>query len=193
MKGVEKEMDDWRSKVLKLYISSWVSLYSDPPASTSGLTADITKYLQPSPPSDLLLHLQQISLTHSFPPFAPIPILPPSILSTLLLGALRLQPASIALETAHRLTEDWLAAVPETLLQAISRNKGSTDHIPEERRKVESVREGYEKVIELFVGEILVREGEWEMARSFLESEGVMGSKRKEVSIYLLLGPLSRP
>jgi hypothetical protein len=48
-------------------------------------------------------------------------------------------------------------------------------------QRLEAAREGYIKVVELFVGEILVREGEWEMARAFLEGESVSGSKRKEV------------
>jgi hypothetical protein len=52
-----------------------------------------------------------------------------------------------------------------------------------ELQKLEAAREGYIKVVELFVGEILVREGEWEMARAFLEGESVIGSKRKEVSL----------
>ncbi len=37
-------------------------------------------------------------------------------------------------------------------------------------------------MVELFVGEVLAREGEFEMARAFLDGEIVMSSKRKEVS-----------
>lgn len=42
------------------------------------------------------------------------------------------------------------------------------------------------KVVELFVGEILSREEEWEMARGFLEGEVVMSSKKKEVRTVII-------
>ena len=60
--------------------------------------------------------------------------------------------------------------------------------------QVEVAREGYLKVVELFVGEVLAREGEWEMARGFLDGETVMSSKRKEVRHHMTrLSPVVRP
>lgn len=180
--GDEKEIREWREKVLKLYISSTVSLYSDPkPTPPSELGEDIPRLLPPAAPDVLLSHLQRTCTAHSFPADATPPILPPSLISTLLLAALKLQPAGPALDFAHRLAEDWISALPDELLERISSKDGAGGDAGE-RKRTEGAREGYLKVTELFVGEVLVREGEWEMARAFLEGEGVMGSKRKEVS-----------
>jgi hypothetical protein len=98
-----------------------------------------------------------------------------------LLASLKLKPAASALDFAHQLAEDWIARLPDNFVAAISQPTGRKLS-PEEKKQVESAREGYLKVVELFVGEVLAREGEWEMARAFLEGEVVMGSKRKEVS-----------
>lgn len=188
--GQEKDTEGWREKVLKLYISSTVSLYSDPKATSiasnaEGLGEDIPRLLPPAAPDVLLSHLQRTCENHSLPSsYSTEPrILAPSLISTLLLASLKLQPPLPALDFAHRLAEEWLGAVPDSLLQEISRGgSGGGSGKAEEKKRVESVREGYLKVVELFVGEVLVREGEWEMGRAFLEGEGVMGSKRKEVS-----------
>jgi hypothetical protein len=182
--GEEKDLGEWREKILKLYISSTVSLYSDPKGvpSTADLGEDIPRLLPPAAPDVLLTHLQRVCELHSLPLGTNPAILPPSLISTLLLASLKVQPTHPALDFAHHLAEDWLSALPDSLLEEISRapEKGS-EGSAEQRKRVEGIREGYLKVTELFVGEVLVKEGEWEMARSFLEGEGVMGSKRKEV------------
>ncbi|ORY21909.1 hypothetical protein BCR39DRAFT_552705 [Naematelia encephala] len=55
--------------------------------------------------------------------------------------------------------------------------------IRETGRGLEGYRQGHIKVLQLFVGEVLVREGEYEMARGILDGDEVLGSKRKE-SLY---------
>lgn len=172
-------------KTLKLVISANTSLYTDPPRHTSGLPEDITSLLPPTSPEQLLAYTQsQLS------PFC-ADLLPPALLSTLLLASLKLKPASEALDYAHQVAEDWFTALPDAFILAIApaapgRKTGSSAGggaaSPERRKRVEGAREGYLKVVELFVGEVLAREGEFEMARAFLDGEIVMSSKRKEVS-----------
>ncbi|KAL7422263.1 hypothetical protein Q5752_002909 [Cryptotrichosporon argae] len=120
----------------------------------------------------------------------PPTLLPPPLVSTLLLAALKLPPP--ALDFAHRLAETWIVDLPDDFIVAVSRpggtgagnagagNAGAGADGAERRRRLESAREGYLKVVELFVGEVLCREEEWGMAKGFLEGEVVMGIKRKE-------------
>lgn len=172
-------------KTLKLVISANTSLYTDPPQHTTGLPAEITPLLPPTPPEQLLAYTQgQLS------PFCS-DLLPPALLSTLLLASLKLKPASEALDYAHQVAEDWFTALPDAFILEIAPaaptrkatpSVGSAASSAERKKQVESAREGYLKVVELFVGEVLAREGEFEMARAFLDGEIVMSSKRKEVS-----------
>ncbi|RSH80724.1 hypothetical protein EHS25_007060 [Saitozyma podzolica] len=155
--GSARETEEWVIKTLKLVISSHASLYSDPPSNPFNLPPELHSLLPPKPPNFLLEHL----------------------VSTLLLASLKLKPAASALDFAHQLAEDWIARLPDNFVAAISQQAGKKLS-PEEKKQVESAREGYLKVVELFVGEVLAREGEWEMARAFLDGEVVMGSKRKE-------------
>jgi len=100
------------------------------------------------------------------------------------LASLKLRPEEDALSFAHKLGEDWLAGLPDSFVFAlVSRRDGVRGTEGEEaQRRREGAKEGYLRVVELFVGEVLGREGEWGMARGLLEGEVVMGSKRKEVS-----------
>lgn len=181
----EKELEIWKEKILKLYISATVSLYSDSKATslpTEELGEDIPRLLPPASPDVLLTHLQRISESHTLPSNSDPKILPPSLVSTLLLASLKLQPTHAALDFAHKLAEDWLATLPDHVLHAISQGTGEEGGAGD-KKKLEGIREGYLKITELFVGEVLVKEGEFEMGRAFLEGEEVMGSKRKEVSL----------
>lgn len=204
-------LDEWTIRALKLLISSLASLYSDPSplSSSSRLTAlpeAISALLSPTPADRLLTYLHAQCVTHAIPPpllnadgsrqaYNPASsLLPPALLSTLLLAALKI-PGEASVKWAHGLAEDWIAGLPDSFFGAISPSGGlasrqrqgqgqsgagaGTDVV--RQNKVDSAREGYIKVVELFVGEVLVREGEWEMARAFLEGESVIGSKRKEV------------
>jgi hypothetical protein len=85
---------------------------------------------------------------------------------------------------AHDLAEQWLSALPDEFILDITPAPGiRTENVSPERKKaVESAREGYLKVVELFTGEILAREEEWEMARGILEGDSIMSSRKKEVS-----------
>ena len=167
--------DEWTTKTLKLLITSHASLYTDPPASNSSLPPELTALLPPSPPDKLLEHVRQTCAQHVEP------ILPPQLVSTFILASLKLRPAEPALSWTHHLTEDWLAKLPDSFMEAIS---ARTVKDPIQRKQVEGLREAYLKVIELFVGELLARQGEWEMARGLLEGESIMPSKRKEVSFH---------
>ncbi|WVW83590.1 hypothetical protein I302_105611 [Kwoniella bestiolae CBS 10118] len=173
----QEEIDEWMIKTLKLSISSLTSLYADPPHKTTTLPSEITNLLPPIPPNKLLGHLRTTCNE-----YLRSPILPPQIISTLLLASLKLRPSPPALDFAHHLSEEWITALPDQFILSISPQSGSSKQTKDakKRKKVESAREGYLKVVELFVGEVLSREGEWEMARGFLDGEGVMGSKRKE-------------
>lgn len=190
--AAEKQAEEWRNKILKLLISAFVSLYSDPPAQFDGLDSSTRTLLPPyTQPDALLAHLLHTCEKQALPGTALPKLLPPAIVSTLLLASIKLQPAPPALDFAHRLAEDWLAGIPDRVLLVISTGNGHAGagkvphhaHAPEIKKRIEGIREGYIKVVELFVGEVLVKEGEWDMARSFLEGEGVMASKRKEVSL----------
>ncbi|WVQ67971.1 uncharacterized protein L199_006176 [Kwoniella botswanensis] len=169
------DVDEWMIKTLKLSISSLTSLYTDPPTKTTTLPKQITNLLPPTTPDKLLDHLLQLCKEH-----LSVEILPPQIISTLLLASLKLRPSPPSLDFAHRLSEDWLKALPDQFIAAISPHIGDRAKDAKKRKKVESAREGYMKVTELFVGEVLSREGEFEMARGFLDGENILGSKRKE-------------
>lgn len=201
-------IDEWTIRSLKLLISSLASLYADPsPSRRSTLPDTISSLLPPTPADRILTHLHAQCVTHAVPPPPAGPdgsrlpynpassLLPPALLSTLLLAALKI-PGETSVEWAHRLAEDWIGALPEAFFGAIASparrqgqgqgNTGGAQSGQMELQKLEAAREGYIKVVELFVGEILVREGEWEMARAFLEGESVIGSKRKEASLSLI-------
>jgi len=177
------ELEGWLVKTLKLVISSHASLYTDPPVSIATLPSELRKFLPPSPPEVLLSHLKNLCTETVFPPRSPDPgLLPPSLLSTLLLASI-----TLSLPFTHHLAEDWIALLPDAFILAISPENRKVPQDPETKKRVEAAREGYLKVVELFVGEVLAREGEWEMARGFLDGEAVMGSKRKEVGFSSLL------
>lgn len=162
--------EEWITKTLKLAISADASLYSDPPKHS-----DLAHLLPPAPPSAMLEHIKQLCVTTYG-----APLLPPQLISTFLLAALKLKPSDSALAFAHALAEDWLTTLPDSFVHVIA--QPSTTANPALRKRIDAAREGYIKVVELFVGEVLGREGEWEMARGLLEGEMVMGSKKKEVS-----------
>ncbi|WVQ99123.1 hypothetical protein IAU59_006255 [Kwoniella sp. CBS 9459] len=211
-------MEQWLVKSLKLLISSSASLYTDPPSdsalvktqlpvefsqSTPGTTAN---YASATSPDKLLAYLHSRCLdclyprakavaaspqngTHNGDSETKLPLLPPQILSTLILASLKLRPSQPALDHTHRICEEWLANLPDSFILAISPRRQydsgntsgeSSKAVALYRRKVEAAKEGYIKVVELFVGEVLSREGEWEMARGFLDGEVVVPSKRKE-------------
>ncbi|WWC89615.1 uncharacterized protein L201_004540 [Kwoniella dendrophila CBS 6074] len=189
----KEDIDEWIIKTLKLSISSLASLYADPPLPTSTtnshLPTEISDLLPPNNPNKLLEHLQRlcqdsyISTSSSSTSTISPNLLPPQLISTLLLASLKLRPSSISLDFAHKLSEDWFTNLPDEFILSISNQSQSTSlkvKDARKKKKLESAREGYLKVVELFVGEVLSREGEFEMARGFLDGENVMGSKRKE-------------
>lgn len=179
----EDEVDGWLIKTLKLVISSHASLYTDPPTSKTSLPTDLRSHVSPNSSVALLQHVHNVCSDAYFTPTSPKPrLLPPPLLSTLLLASLKL-----SIPFAHRLAEDWIALLPDSFVLAIAPSENADGSRKqnlgiEEKKRMEAAREGYLKITELFVGEVLAREGEWEMARGFLEGEIVMGSKRKEVS-----------
>ncbi|ODO08899.1 hypothetical protein L198_00638 [Cryptococcus wingfieldii CBS 7118] len=182
--------DEWMIKTLKLVISSTVNLYNDPPRKTQSLPQVLVTLLPPKSPKEVLSYLQQRCLTSYYGTIAPpVPLLPPPLVSTLTLACLKLVPLKPSLDFAHGLCENWLAALPNSFIDFITpsptsrrpmHKTGSTSAALEHKR-LDGARERYTKVIELFVGEVLCREGEWEMAKAFLEGEGVLSSNRKEV------------
>lgn len=165
--------EEWVTKTLKLAISANASLYSDPPRVFHN--SDIAHLLPPAPPAAMLEHIKQLCVTTYG-----AELLPPQLISTFLLAALKLGPSESALGFAHALAEDWLTALPDSFVHAIAQPVPPSAS-PAVRKRTDAAREGYIKVVELFVGEVLGREGEWEMARGLLEGEMVMGSKKKEV------------
>ncbi|WVQ77170.1 hypothetical protein IAR50_006853 [Cryptococcus sp. DSM 104548] len=182
--------DEWMIKTLKLVISSTVNLYNDPPRKTQSLPQVLVTLLPPKSPKEVLSYLQQRCLTSYYGTIAPpVPLLPPPLMSTLTLACLKMVPLKPSLDFAHGLCENWLAALPDSFIQSIipspsaqrPKHKTRSTSAALEHKRLDSAREGYTKVIELFVGEVLCREGEWEMARALLEGEGVLSSNRKEV------------
>ena len=174
------EVEEWLIKTFKLYISAHASLYTDPPSSSSAnaLSPDLIGLIPPNPPSRVLEQVANTALQAY-----PDGILPPPVISTLILASLKLQPQDDALGYVHRVTEEWLANLPNAFMEGISvRERGGVS------KRVEAGREGYLKVLELFTGEVLAREGEWEMARGILDGDTLMGSKRKEVSYLVRRG-----
>ena len=171
----EDEGEEWKVKILKLVISADASLYTDPPANLDSIPPHLAALLPPASPHILLQHIQSICVES----LSASDLLPPAIISTLLLASLKLKPSPPALDFAHSLAETWIAGLPDTFMRSISTNNKSSTQA-QIKKRIEGSREGYLKVIELFVGEVLAREGEFEMARAFLDGEGVMSSKRKE-------------
>lgn len=166
--AAHKTSDEWVTKTLKLAMSANASMYSDPPRKND----QMQHLLPPAPPTAMLEHIRDLCVSTYG-----APLLPPQLVSTFLLAALKLRPSEPALTFAHNLAENWLADLPDEFILGIaSESRGAN------RKRVEVAREGYLKVVELFVGEVLGREGEWEMARGLLEGDMVMGSKKKEVS-----------
>ncbi|EIW70917.1 hypothetical protein TREMEDRAFT_68281 [Tremella mesenterica DSM 1558] len=180
--------EEWLIKTLKLLITSRVSMYTDPPPSIPSkpnggkivhLDQDLLNMLPPTSPDIILKDLEMIckkayrirdtTLDHP---------LPPTILSTILLASIKLKPSPPALSYAHQLAEDWLTSLPDTLFH---RHRHGQPAFPAlEKMRLEAAWEGYMRVLELFCGEVLTREGEWGMARGILEGDGLMGIKRKE-------------
>ncbi len=173
--GETAAAEEWVTKTLKLAISANASLYSDPPKAFQAMP----HLLPPAPPTMMLEYIRDLcAKTYGQA------LLPPQLVSTFLLAALKLRPADAALGFAHQLAEDWLTALPDKFVLAIAQPPpgGNSAAASAARKRTDAAREGYLKVVELFVGEVLGREGEWEMARGLLEGEMVMGSKKKEVS-----------
>jgi len=180
--GSEEDLkeEEWIIKALKLVISSHASLYSDPPKFTESLDSTIQALLPPSLPSSILGHLLKTCEDTYFPlTKSENRLLPPQLVSTLILASLNLRPLSSTLPFAHNLAESWLADLPDEFISSLGCTKKWS---PIDKKRIEGMREGYLKVLELFVGEVLVKEGEWEMARGMLDGEGFMPSKRKEAS-----------
>lgn len=206
---------EWTVKILKLYISACASTYADPPSQPGALPPTIRGLLPPKPADRILCHARDVCgsfypesdnasaspARSSFadpldPSAAPTPtstaLLPPPLISTLVLASLKLAPP--ALSFAHSTAEAWLAALPDAFVMHIGpaspllRPSTAGFLSAAERRRLEGAREGYVRVVELFVGEVLGREEEWEMARGVLDGESVMSSKRKEVGLGLGLG-----
>lgn len=173
--------DDWMVKTLKLLISSTASLYADPPNNTTALPEILVSMLPPKSPKEILSYLQHRCMSAYYSKGATAHLLPPQLVSTLILASLKLSPQRSALDFAHSMTESWIASLPDSLILSISPTSSYRPKDPIERKRVESAREGYLKVVEFFIGEVLSREEEWEMARGFLEGEVVMSSKKKEV------------
>ncbi|BEJ14852.1 hypothetical protein CspHIS471_0406190 [Cutaneotrichosporon sp. HIS471] len=165
--------EEWVTKTLKLAISANASLYSDPPKAFQAMP----HLLPPAPPTMMLEYIRDLC-TKTYGQA----LLPPQLVSTFLLAALKLRPAEQALAFAHQLAEDWLTAIPDKFVLAIAQPHAGSNSAAASaaRKRTDAAREGYLKVVELFVGEVLGREGEWEMARGLLEGEMVMGSKKKE-------------
>ncbi|OXG40378.1 hypothetical protein J010_00074 [Cryptococcus neoformans] len=172
--------DDWIVKTLKLLISSTASLYTDPPNNTQALPELLVCMLPPKPPKEILSYLHHRCVSAYYSKGATAHLLPPQLVSTLILASLKLSPQRPALDFAHSMTESWIASLPDSLILSISPTSSYRPKDPIERKRVESAREGYLKVVELFIGEVLSHEEEWEMARGFLEGEVVMSSKKKE-------------
>lgn len=181
-KGEVEEGQIWRFRVLKLLISANASLYSDPPHRVEGLPPHVARCLPPAPPNLILKHAIDVcnatlgdpgSTSHDV-------VLPPQIISTFVLAALKLQPAAPALAFARATIESWLAGLPEGWQGGVNDTARIGRESPVIENYRERNRESYLKVVELFVGEVLAREGEFEMARAFLEGDQLLESKRKE-------------
>jgi hypothetical protein len=176
--SADSELEEWIIKSLKLYISSQASMHLDPPKDSVSLNSGSSSLLPSTPPDIFLQHLQKSCEDEYFSSTQEPRLLPPHLLSTFLLASINLRPVVPALNFAHNLAETWLSSLPDHLIVSFSTKQSWS---PADKKRIEGMREGYLKVVELFVGEILVREGEWEMARGILEGEDIMSSKRKEV------------
>ena len=184
--GGGQTWDEWYIKSLKLYIGAHASLYADYPldptdsrsSSSSKLPKEMQDFVPPSPPNVVLEKVYD-TCQSAFKS----KMIPPALMSTFILAALKLQPQSDALAAAHGITEAWLAEVPSAFLERISRPPSGS---PESRKAVENSRESYLRVLELFVGEVLGKEGEYEMARAILDGDSLLPSKRREVRLLSL-------
>lgn len=179
-------LEEWLIKTYKLHISAHASLYTDPPRSpparsaynsTTTLPSSLLDLIPPHPPNKVLQHVYD-TVTESYPDG----IIPPPLISTFILAGLKLQPQQDALGCIHKIAEEWLANLPDTFIEAISAptRRPQAQSAQGGGKRLESGREGYLRVLELFTGEVLVREGEWEMARGVLDGDTLLGSKRKE-------------
>lgn len=187
--------DEWMTKTLKLAISANASLYSDPPRQAGALAPDVADRLPPASPRQMLGYILDLCVSTYGSS-----LLPPALVSTFLLASLKLQPLADSLEFAHELVEDWLANLPDEFVLAIAadphphpRGTGGGGSAAARKKRLENAREGYLKVVEIFIGEVLSREGEWEMARGMLEGEMVMGSKKKEALYRHLRNVQAKP
>lgn len=159
--------EKWRSKIVKLAITSYAALCRAKPPSQKA----IEKLLGVSPPITAFWALQQgLELCQAqYGAVNKLENIPATMMVTLVMNALKLGQEGVS--RGKIIIEDWLAVLPQEAFDAFQGTTGA-----------EGAREDYLRVIELYVGEILTREEEWEMASVFLQSESVMSSKRKEVS-----------
>ncbi len=191
--------------------------------SRSGYTASSSS--SSSPPAPLPLD----TLFHE----TPLAALPPALLVTLVLAALKLAPplgaplaASTpsthdAVATARDVVEAWLAQVPDGIVLRWTRGGAGAGAGPEagavdmsashaslgstpgssssDSDPASAARQGalgvqppasapradhradYLKLIELYVLELLPRQGDWDAAADWVRSDGVIGAKRREV------------
>ncbi|WVO16430.1 hypothetical protein L204_104106 [Cryptococcus depauperatus] len=191
----DKMDEEWMIKTLKLLISSTASLYTDPPSQVDGLPQVLVMLLPPASPKEILSYLQHRCTTAYYrSAISSDQLLPPQLISTLILASLKLSPVKPALDFAHSLVENWFTNLSDSFILTITPSIHRwPDQDALERKRIECAREGYLRVVELFVGEVLSREGEWEMAKGFLEGEDVMGSKKKEALFKHLRTLESKP
>lgn len=132
---------------------------------------------------------------------------PPSLVRTLVLAALKLDASSPTRATSARsrrdrsanararcVVEDWLAQLDDDIFIYWTTRRGrttsanlaastsSTDSLPGSGAPAEldRFRKDYLAVIELYLLEILPRQGDWDLANEFLREEAVLGAKGKE-------------
>jgi hypothetical protein len=166
--AAEWNNEKWTSKIIKLAITSSAALCKAKPPSQKA----VEKLLDTSPPITATWALQRgLELCQSqYDAVDRLDNIPATMMVTLLMNALKLGPEGVS--RAKTIVEDWLAQLPQAAFDAFQVRTGP-----------EGAREDYLRVVDLYVGEILAREEEWEMASIFLETEPIMSSKRKEVSL----------
>jgi hypothetical protein len=167
IKPGEREVERWRTKGVKLAITYYAALHHSNPA-LNVVPADLGELLSPSSATVALDKGLSLCISQFADQGSGLDSVPATMVATLALASLKLGPEAVS--HAKKIIEDWLSSLPLQL---------EVDMVG---GRAEGVAEDYQKVIELYVGEILAREGEWEMASMFLETEPIMSSKRKEVS-----------
>lgn len=75
----------------------------------------------------------------------------------------------------RNIIEEWLNALPDELILHLERisSKGATD---------DSILKSYEKVVELYVLQVLPKLRDWDLASKFLADNEVINKERKKVS-----------